>query len=330
MPGLGRGVFTFPFFVLFNLSWGLAFWSYIQAHLTDPGVVPQKWLQFVKSVGEDLPISPPRQEFQPGKATLCRRCAHPRPERAHHCQFCGICVLRYDHHCPWINNCVGYNNHKHFLLVMIYSWFASIIGLSTSGPEALRCWSALVGMEDRSEWEARGISTGLVVSFLMFIVLAFIVLVLVSLLLHTYIPWATQNLTTVEETYANMANPFDLGNSHANVAQIFGTFGPDWFFPVRPFSPQTDGIYFPRKDEDIPGYPSARAEVAELEIPMAARDFSRGTNPFDSMEALDEEKLWHLRYHVNRRAHQPKEAGRKSRKWSASCCSRVANQEDEF
>jgi len=334
LPGLGRGAFTFPFLILFNLAWGLAFWSYIQAHLTDPGAVPQRWLQFVKNVGEDLPITPPRQEFQPGKATLCRRCAFARPERAHHCQFCGICVLRYDHHCPWINNCVGFNNHKHFLLVMIYSWLASFIGLFTCFPELMRCFSALVGMEDRSEWEASGISTAAMVTFVIFGFLAFLVLVLVSMLLHTYLPWATQNLTTVEETYANMANPFDLGNQNSNVAQIFGTFGPDWFFPVQPFSPQTDGVYFPRAGEDIPGYAaSPRGDAAEQEIPMANRDYSRGGSApgllNEGTEELDVEKLWRLRYHVSRRAHQPRENTRKAKAWSPSCCSRVPNQEDE-
>merc|ERR1712217_822610 len=155
-----------------------------------------------------------------------------------------------------------------------------------------------------------GLSTGLVVALLVFAILAMLVLVLVSMLLHTYLPWAAQNLTTVEETYANMANPFDLGNPNANLAQIFGSFGPDWFFPVKPFSPQTDGVYFPRANEDIPGQGTPRGEVAELEIPMVNRNHSRGSSHagtlFESTEDMEVEKLWRLRYHVSRRAHQPR------------------------
>lgn len=220
---------------------------------------------------------------------------------------------------------------------MVYSWCASFIGLTTSAPEICRCFGFIFGTEDRAEWEANGIYTTHVVIFLLFVLLATLVLVLVSMLLHTYLPWATQNLTTVEETYANMANPFDLGNKNANVAQIFGSFGPDWFFPVKPFSPQTDGVYFPRAGEDIPGYYSVPREDARPgeETPMAGRDQSRGSGAqmpallHEVTEEHDAEKLWRHRYHVNRRAHQPRENMRKKSGWSPSCCSRVPNQEEE-
>ena len=42
---------------------------------------------------------------------LCQKCEmNWKPERAHHCSRCRVCVFKMDHHCPWINNCVGGNN----------------------------------------------------------------------------------------------------------------------------------------------------------------------------------------------------------------------------
>lgn len=46
---------------------------------------------------------------------FCDRCQLVKPDRAHHCSVCGVCVLKFDHHCPWINNCVNFSNYKFFV-----------------------------------------------------------------------------------------------------------------------------------------------------------------------------------------------------------------------
>jgi len=42
-----------------------------------------------------------------------------KTETSFHCNFERRCVEMFDHHCPFINNCLGYNNHKYFLMFLI-------------------------------------------------------------------------------------------------------------------------------------------------------------------------------------------------------------------
>lgn len=50
----------------------------------------------------------------------CNRCDEIKPARAHHCAICDQCVFQMDHHCPWVNNCLGLENYRYFLLFILY------------------------------------------------------------------------------------------------------------------------------------------------------------------------------------------------------------------
>ncbi|RNF20503.1 putative zinc-binding protein [Trypanosoma conorhini] len=58
--------------------------------------------------------------FLIGGARRCRFCHIYKLDDTHHCSRCRTCVYGMDHHCPWIGQCIGYDNHKHFLLFMGY------------------------------------------------------------------------------------------------------------------------------------------------------------------------------------------------------------------
>jgi len=278
LPAVDKKNLQTAFLILFNSVWGMAMWSYLRAHSADPGTVPRRWQQFVNSIGNALPIAPARPEWQPGKATFCKKCDIPRPERAHHCVVCQACILRMDHHCPWINNCVGYNNHKYFLLLGTYACLASYVAIITAIPELFTCLAMLAGLDDSFVLEDTELEVADVAAFLIFVLLALFIALLLTPMLMAHVPLATLNLTTIEDNYRNMPNPFDQGSALGNLSQVFGAFGIDWFFPITPWRPLSDGVSFPRSDERLgpDGLPERIIGEEEVEI----------------------EDLWRSRYHV--------------------------------
>ena len=89
---------------------------------TDPG-------SFLPNYGEDKSNS---SEAKLMIATInshdyflkfCRTCLNAKDLRVYHCPDCGLCILRHDHHCPWLSTCIGLNNHKHFIILIIINIF---------------------------------------------------------------------------------------------------------------------------------------------------------------------------------------------------------------
>ncbi|KAM9926918.1 hypothetical protein OXX80_010451 [Metschnikowia pulcherrima] len=82
--------------------------SYLLAILKSPGTSPKAY-------------SPPPSHWK----KWCNKCKNYKPERAHHCRNCNICVLQMDHHCPWTNNCVGHGNMPHFIRFLVWVIFTT-------------------------------------------------------------------------------------------------------------------------------------------------------------------------------------------------------------
>jgi len=72
-----------------------------------------------------------KKYFPDPNSSFCKKCNSERPPRCHHCSVCDRCILQYDHHCLWLNNCIGYNNRRSFILTLVYitaaCWYAVLL-----------------------------------------------------------------------------------------------------------------------------------------------------------------------------------------------------------
>eukprot|EP01006_Ploeotia_vitrea_P012887 TRINITY_DN33961_c0_g1_i1.p2 TRINITY_DN33961_c0_g1~~TRINITY_DN33961_c0_g1_i1.p2 ORF type:complete len:231 (-),score=100.85 TRINITY_DN33961_c0_g1_i1:67-759(-) len=165
---------------------------------------------------DDPDLNPYRRDHRQNGYRFCDECECIKPMRTHHCSICKRCVLKFDHHCPWLNNCVGANNYRHFVLFLVYLWCGTLFFMTSSLP-MLR--DAIVDGRVESS------------SFLF----AGIVAISAFLAATGFVLWNVYlmgtNQTTVE-FYGNVfdssrkrnttfRNPYDLGFRN-NVREVFG------------------------------------------------------------------------------------------------------------
>jgi hypothetical protein len=255
----------------FNLLWLLSFWCFLQTHFTSPGTLGDNWLYWTKKTA-GLEWVQAVRGWQPGRVTMTKRSKHLRPERAHYCKELEADVIRMDHFCPWTGNCIGFRNHKFFLLLSYYGLATAAFGLASS------LWVA-------NAFAGSLFSHNETVCFIIFEVFAVISFISLAALLCAHFPLAAENRTSIESAYSNTDNPYDHGSCCENLEDIVGVFGWDWFFPVRPRRPVTDGYSFRKAGEDLPENLYELFDENTLELLVGPQDSSL-------------ERLWTFRYNV--------------------------------
>lgn len=97
---------------------------YLISNCSDPGYVQRHFgIIDLLQVGHDRNID---------LENFCFYCKIIKSTRTFHCMICNRCVEKFDHHCIYINNCLGYRNHKYFILFLWFIFIYMLTSVTTS------------------------------------------------------------------------------------------------------------------------------------------------------------------------------------------------------
>lgn len=238
---------------IYHAIFAMFMWSYWQTVFTQIGKVPEEFKpapaevkkleseqseddlrHMLEYIARDLPVVCRTED---GFVRYCIKCHRLKPDRAHHCSVCKVCVLKMDHHCPWFNNCVSYTNYKFFILFLGYAVLYCLFIGATSLRYCIKIWA------ENSE------GSGNYHILILFIGPTLFAASLIFLFgYHCYL--ISLNRSTLEyltkpnfQTGAD-SDDFNLGR-YANFVEVFGEDVRKWFLPIS--SSLGNGVSFPTR-----------------------------------------------------------------------------------
>ncbi|KAL3275502.1 hypothetical protein HHI36_020262 [Cryptolaemus montrouzieri] len=257
--------------VIFQCLAFLAFTSHLKTMFTDPGAVPKgnATKEMIRQMGfregQVIFKCPKCCSIKPDRAHHCSVCQRegqhqhgPTNEQTsdkamqllekslpktdltftlHLTSAFEVCE-KMDHHCPWVNNCVGENNQKYFVLFTFYIATISIHSLFLAVNQMLTC----VRHEWRDCTTYTPPSTVVLLLFLIFEALLFAIFTLVMLATQVQAIWndktGIEQLKKEEATWAKKSR-------WKSIQAVFGRFSILWFSPfAKPTSSYKTQHYF--------------------------------------------------------------------------------------
>ncbi|XP_050294760.1 palmitoyltransferase ZDHHC3 [Anthonomus grandis grandis] len=206
--------------ILFQTCAFLAFASHLKTMFTDPGAVPKG--NATKAMMKQMGLREGQIVFK------CTKCCSIKPDRAHHCSVCQRCIRKMDHHCPWVNNCVGENNQKYFVLFTFYICVISLHSLFLAINQFLMCV--------RHEWkECTSHSPPVTIVLLLFLMFeALLFAIFTAVMLGTQVQAIWNDETGIEQLKKEEAT-WVKKSRWKSIQAVFGRFSILWFSPfARP------------------------------------------------------------------------------------------------
>lgn len=157
------------------------------------------------------------------KRNWCSECEVYRPLRCSHCLDCNRCVLMNDHHCRYLGNCVGKQNYRSYLVVLLALMLPAFHAVPVCAMAIGTSWCGSLLASLRSQKAAY------------LLVLAHIGGAFGPMnLLYWHTSFVKQNITTREWYKRQLTagqeeetNPFDEGSTFANVLAFLGAYRED-------------------------------------------------------------------------------------------------------